>query len=78
MKWVFWLAAGLISYTYVGYICWLRLRVLWRSRPVRRGAYTPSVSIAMVVRNEEEVLETKLQNLMALDYPPCQIIVVSD
>jgi cellulose synthase/poly-beta-1,6-N-acetylglucosamine synthase-like glycosyltransferase len=75
---VFWIAAGLISYTYVGYICWLRLRVLWKSRPVRRGVYTPSVSIAMVVRNEEEVLEAKLQNLLALDYPPCQIIVVSD
>lgn len=78
MRWVFWGAAGLIAYTYVGYACWLRLRRLWRSRPVRRGAYTPSVSIAMVVRNEEQVLERKLQNLLALDYPPCQIIVVSD
>jgi biofilm PGA synthesis N-glycosyltransferase PgaC len=78
VRWVFWIAAGLIAYTYVGYVCWLRLRVLWRSRPVRRGAYTPSVSIAMVVRNEEKVLESKLQNLLALDYPPCQIIVVSD
>jgi len=78
VRWLFWIAAGLIFYTYVGYVCWLRLRVLWRSRPVRRGAYTPSVSIAMVVRNEEEVLEAKLQNLLALDYPPCQIVVVSD
>ena len=78
MRWVFWIAAGMIFYTYVGYVCWLRLRLLWRSRPVRRGAHTPSVSIAMVVRNEEDVLESKLQNLLALDYPPCQIIVVSD
>ena len=68
----------MIFYTYAGYVCWLRLRLLWRSRPVRRGAHTPSVSIAMVVRNEEEVLESKLQNLLGLDYPPCQIIVVSD
>ena len=78
MRWVFWIAAGLISYTYVGYVCWLRLRMLWRYRPVMRGSYTPAVSIAMVVRDEEEVLEAKLQNLLALDYPPCQIIVVSD
>jgi biofilm PGA synthesis N-glycosyltransferase PgaC len=78
VKWVFWVALGLISYTYVGYACWLRLRMLWRARPVKRGLYTPSVSIAMVVRNEEQVLETKLRNLMALDYPSCQIIVVSD
>ena len=80
MKWIFWLAAGLIAYTYAGYACWLRLRVLWRSRPVRRGPCAPSISIAMVVRNEERILRAKLQNLMTLDYPihECQIIVVSD
>jgi len=75
---MFWAALGLISYTYVGYACWLWLRMLWRARPVKRDLYTPSVSIAMVVRNEEQVLETKLRNLMALDYPSYQIIVVSD
>lgn len=78
MRWVFWVAAGLIAYTYGGYVCWLRLRLLWRFHPVMRGAGTPSVSIAMVVRNEERVLAAKLQNLLALDYPPCQIVVVSD
>ena len=78
MKWVFWTAAFLIAYTYVGYACWLWFRLLWRARPVTRGPCTPPVSIAMVVRNEEEVLESKLQNLLSLDYPACQIIVVSD
>jgi poly-beta-1,6-N-acetyl-D-glucosamine synthase len=80
MKYLFWLAAGLIAYTYLGYACWLRIRMLWRSRPVQRGSFTPLVSIAMVVRNEQQVLETKLKNLMGLDYPAdrCQIIVVSD
>jgi cellulose synthase/poly-beta-1,6-N-acetylglucosamine synthase-like glycosyltransferase len=78
LKYVFWIAAGLIVYTYAGYPCWLRLRLLWRSRPTMRGAYQPPVSIVMVVRNEERVLESKLKNLLALDYPPCQIVVVSD
>ncbi len=78
VKWMFWAAAAVIAYTYVGYACWLRVRLLWRSRPVRRGACTPSVSIAMVVRNEENTLEAKLQNLFSLDYPAYQIIVVSD
>jgi len=34
----------------------------------------------MVVRNEEHVLESKLRNLLTLDYPVdrCQIVVVSD
>jgi poly-beta-1,6-N-acetyl-D-glucosamine synthase len=78
VKFVFWMAVSLIAYTYAGYPCWLRLRMFWRSRPVMRGAYLPPVSIAMVVRNEEQFLETKLRNLLALDYPPCQIVVVSD
>jgi cellulose synthase/poly-beta-1,6-N-acetylglucosamine synthase-like glycosyltransferase len=80
MKWVFWAAAVLIAYTYVGYVCWLRLRMAWRSRPVRRGPDTPPLTIAMIVRNEEQVLETKLKNLFELDYPEelCQMVVVSD
>lgn len=80
MIWVFWIAAGSIAYTYIGYVCWLRLRMLWRTRPVLRGSMIPSVSIVMVVRNEENALESKLQNLTELNYPPdrCQIVVVSD
>ena len=80
MKFLFWAAALSVAYTYVGYVCWLRLRMLWRSRPVRRGSVTPLVSIVMVVRNEERVLDAKLQNICTLDYPMdrCQIVVVSD
>jgi len=77
---VFWLAAALVVYTYAGYPCWLRLRMFWRTFPVRRGPVEPFLSIAMVVRNEEQVLESKLQNLMHLDYPDdrYRIVVVSD
>lgn len=80
MKWVFWISAGLIAYAYVGYAAWLRLRTLWRSRPVMRAAFTPSLSIVMVVRNEERILEAKLNNLLGLDYPldRYEIVVVSD
>ena len=77
---VFWLAAALVAYTYVGYAGWLRLRLLWRAHPVLRGAVAPTVSVIMVVRNEEKILESKLQNLFSLDYPQdqLQIVVVSD
>ena len=80
MIWIFWLAAALVAYTYVGYAGWLRLRMLWRSRPVLRGQATPTVSVVMVVRNEEKILESKLRNLLSLDYPEdhLQIVVVSD
>jgi poly-beta-1,6-N-acetyl-D-glucosamine synthase len=80
MRWAFWLAAGLVFYTYAGYPAWLRLRTLWRERPVLRGAFTPFISIVMVVRNEEQILEAKLRNLLELDYPAdrSEIVVVSD
>src|ERR1700751_4979620 len=80
MKYAFWLEVALVVYTYIGYPAWLRLRMLWRTRPAMRGAITPDISILMVVCNEQQVLETKLQNLLALDYPQDQseIVVVSD
>src|SRR5215471_11476522 len=80
MIWIFWIAAALVVYTYLGYAGWLRLRVLWRSRPVLRGPLTPFVSVVMVVRNEEKILESKLKNLLSLDYPEhrLQMVVVSD
>jgi len=80
MKWIFWGAALLVAYTYAGYVGWLWLRARLWPWPVLRAKQEPSVSIVMVVRNEERWLESKLRNLMELDYPPerCQIVVVSD
>lgn len=80
MRWLFWAAAGLITYTYLGYAAWLWLRCRLRPWPVLRAPHEPLVSIVMVVRNEEKVLDRKMQNLLGLDYPPdrMQIVVVSD
>lgn len=80
MIWIFWFAAALVAYTSVGYLAWLRFRLLWRSYPVLHGVATPTISVVMVVRNEERVLESKLENLLSLDYPPdrVELIVVSD
>lgn len=80
MKYVFWLAAALIGYSYLGYPAWLWLRGRWSPRPVRRGSYLPSVSVVMVVRNEEAGIARKIENLLSLEYPANQldIIIVSD
>ena len=80
MKWVFWMAAGFIVYAYLGYPAWLWLRIHWSPRPVRRGERTPAVSAVMVVRNEEGIIATKLENLLQLDYPEAtlDVVVVSD
>jgi cellulose synthase/poly-beta-1,6-N-acetylglucosamine synthase-like glycosyltransferase len=80
MKWVFWGAVCLIIYAYFGYAGWLWVRSRWRRRPVSRSSYTPAISIVMVVRNEANVLENKLQNLLNLNYPGdlVEIVVASD
>lgn len=80
MRLLFWSAAGFIAYTYIGYVGWLWIRARLRPWPVLRSPLEPYISIVMVVRNEESVLKRKLQNLLAMDYPPerCEIVVVSD
>jgi biofilm PGA synthesis N-glycosyltransferase PgaC len=80
MMWVFWLAAAVIAYAYIGYAGWLWLSARLWPWPILRAQQDLSVSVIMVVRNEELWLERKLQNLLQLDYPPsrCQIVVVSD
>jgi poly-beta-1,6-N-acetyl-D-glucosamine synthase len=80
MKWIFWSAAALIAYTYVGYVGWLWLRSLMFPWPVRRAPLEPRISVVMVVRNEERSLENKLHNLLELDYPQTlyEIVLVSD
>jgi biofilm PGA synthesis N-glycosyltransferase PgaC len=84
MKSVFWIAAALVGYSYLGYPVWLWLRSRWSPRPVRRGfvesSAAPAVSAVMVVRNEEAVIARKIENLLTLDYPQQQleVVVVSD
>lgn len=80
MTFLFWAAAFLIFYTYLGYLAWLWVYANLFPWPVLRGEPEASLSIVMVVRNEERWIEAKLRNLLDLDYPPerCQIVVVSD
>lgn len=80
MKYIFWFAAVFVGYSYLGYPVWLWLRSRWSPRPVRRALATPAVSVVMVVRNEEGVIARKIENLLALDYPPdkLDVVVVSD
>jgi poly-beta-1,6-N-acetyl-D-glucosamine synthase len=78
--WTFWGATALVAYTYFGYAGWLWLRSHWWRKEVRQGPFSPFVSVVMVVRNEERMLECKLENLLTLDYPAelIQLVVVSD
>jgi cellulose synthase/poly-beta-1,6-N-acetylglucosamine synthase-like glycosyltransferase len=80
MKAIFWVAAAVVFYTYLGYPAWLWIWSHLSPKPVLGGWNEPFVTIVMVVRNEERTLPRKLSNLAALDYPRerLNIIVVSD
>jgi len=77
---IFWLSVAAIGYAYVGYPLLLLLLSRIRPKPVKSGHWTPSVTVIIAAYNEERDLAAKLENTLALDYPPSQleILVTSD
>jgi cellulose synthase/poly-beta-1,6-N-acetylglucosamine synthase-like glycosyltransferase len=77
---VFWLLAGCIAYTYVGFPVLAGLAARWRPRPVRKGECTPRISLLIVAHNEARVIAERLANARASEYPPdrLQVVVASD
>lgn len=70
----------LLAYIYVGYpMLAFVLSRIW-ARPVRSADITPRVSVIISAYNEERDIARKIENTLALDYPPdkLEIIVASD
>jgi len=81
MELLFWLLLALIAYTYVGYPVLLVLLSAMINRPVRRDPeYRPTVTILVCAYNEEAIIEEKVRNCLALEYPGglLEIAVASD
>ncbi len=73
---LFWVCIGLLAYTYVGFPLVLALRARLFPRPYQLGDITPRVSLIIAAHNEAATIGTKLENILALDYPRTQIEVV--
>ncbi len=82
LAFLFWLSAGLIVYTHLGYPLLLRLiaDVRGRPKPPETHGELPRVSLIVAAYDEEEVIEAKVANALALDYPRerLELIVASD
>jgi cellulose synthase/poly-beta-1,6-N-acetylglucosamine synthase-like glycosyltransferase len=76
----FWLAVGLIFFTYIGYslVILVMSRVLYS--PVIRAPIEPRVTYLITAYNEEKNIASKLEQTLSLDYPreKLEIIVASD
>jgi cellulose synthase/poly-beta-1,6-N-acetylglucosamine synthase-like glycosyltransferase len=78
---VFWVAVGLLLYTHVGYP--LVLAAVARLRPPLPEpgpAEPPRVSLIVAAHDEEDVIEAKVRDALAQDYPRerLELIVASD
>src|SRR6478672_3320141 len=77
---LFWLAAFLLFYVYAGYPLLLALIGLFVRRPRPDAGYTPRISVLIAAYNEEEAIERKIQQTLALEYPAdkIEVLVLSD
>jgi cellulose synthase/poly-beta-1,6-N-acetylglucosamine synthase-like glycosyltransferase len=80
----FWACAVLVAYAYIGYpaAIWLLSGVLGRRRVAVDCAESdlPNVSLLIAAHDEEDVIEERLRNALATDYPPdrFEVLVGSD
>jgi cellulose synthase/poly-beta-1,6-N-acetylglucosamine synthase-like glycosyltransferase len=79
-KAIFWGALGALTWTHVAYPAAVTLAARLRPWPVRKGGALPTVSLIVAAHDEQAVIERRLENLLALDYPPegLEIVVASD
>ena len=77
---LFWVCSGLIAWTHLLYPLYAAAFARVAARPPRSADILPRVLMVVAAYNEESVIERRLENLLALDYPPelLRIVVSSD
>lgn len=78
---LFWTSFILLFYTFIGYPLGIRvLAALVGKKTKQDESYLPSVSLILSAYNEEDVIEEKIANFLALDYPTdkLEFIIITD
>src|SRR4051812_19859694 len=84
MQIIFWCCAGVVIYAYAVYpvIIFVCSRVFGRTRtvPVVSDDHLPVITLLIAAHNEEAVVEQRILNALALDYPAekMEIVIASD
>lgn len=83
---LFWTSFAIVFYSYIGYGIVLVLLVVIKKLLIRKNklsvgkSFTPPVALVIAAYNEEDYIEEKIQNSLALKYPKelLEIIFVTD
>jgi cellulose synthase/poly-beta-1,6-N-acetylglucosamine synthase-like glycosyltransferase len=70
---VLWASALVAAYIYIGFPLLLGFLQRFARRPVAKRAIEPTVSVLVAAYNEAKVIEAKIRNSVALDYPADRI-----
>jgi len=75
-----WCSLAVLFYVYLGYPALLGLVGLMIRRPRAVVGYTPKISVLIAAYNEEANIQRKVEQTLALEYPPdrVEILVLSD
>ncbi len=77
---MFWLAAGVVIYTFGGYPILIALLGRWRRNPVKKSSNYPEITLLIPAYNEESIIAEKIDNSLQLHYPKERlgIVIVAD
>jgi cellulose synthase/poly-beta-1,6-N-acetylglucosamine synthase-like glycosyltransferase len=77
---LFWVSLAALAWTHVLYPLAVELLARILRRRVAGSDQTPSVTVIVAAHNEEAVVERRVRNLLALDYPRdrLEVVVTSD
>lgn len=83
MEYVFWISIAIVFYTFLGYGLLISLLASFSKKvtvPFFQDSELPEVTLLIAAYNEADILEAKIQNALALDYPTTKlhIQVVTD
>lgn len=80
MQIIFWLSIFLILFSYFGYPLILMILGLFKSKKIKKAEIRSSVTLLILVYNEEKIIRKKIENSLDLDYPKnkLEIIVASE
>ncbi|MFH0775500.1 MAG: glycosyltransferase family 2 protein [bacterium] len=67
-----------ILHTYILYLLIIIVLSKFAKKVKQDESFLPSVSLLIVAYNEEKIIQRKIENSLALDYPRLEIIIASD